>query len=219
VKSSPGGVESELSDTASIAVGPVRFQDIVNHYRKSMQVIKRTPKDKTILKISFRCTQHQNIKMPFARLLKQSLQSSKTIITMFSSSSSTLTTTTNTMNNFFPKHHRFSYSTVPEKQQSNSNSNSDTESSEPVGTELPLAFMKDQPNPVTLPRADYPAYVFDYKVGLPTLGMLEAKEYAGGEELDGGGVGWDTMSMEEKDRYIKLLNRRMIKEQNMERTT
>jgi len=35
----------------------------------------------------------------------------------------------------------------------------------------------------------------------------------------GEGLGGHTMSMEEKDRYIKLLNRRMIKEQNMERTT
>jgi len=47
---------------------------------------------------------------------------------------------------------------------------------------------------------------------------LEKKEWVGGDHADGmSGAGWDDMSMDEKARYLKLLMRRRLKENNLEK--
>ncbi|GMH93587.1 hypothetical protein TL16_g12672 [Triparma laevis f. inornata] len=78
-----------------------------------------------------------------------------------------------------------------------------------TGDEIPVQFMHGEPNPVVLPRSEYPDWLFKITDNA-TYGQLEKKI----EEK-----GFDSLELEEQKRFIKLESRRGIKDGNEDSST
>eukprot|EP00518_Triparma_eleuthera_P001969 CAMPEP_0182459552 /NCGR_PEP_ID=MMETSP1319-20130603/4654_1 /TAXON_ID=172717 /ORGANISM="Bolidomonas pacifica, Strain RCC208" /LENGTH=102 /DNA_ID=CAMNT_0024658495 /DNA_START=157 /DNA_END=465 /DNA_ORIENTATION=+ len=80
-----------------------------------------------------------------------------------------------------------------------------------TGTEIPINYMHGQPHPVVKPKEEYPEWLWKIDKS-PTLGALEKKYNSLPDGFDG-------LSLLEQRRVVQLMNKRDIKDDNLERST
>mmetsp|Transcript_5233 Transcript_5233/g.10447 ORF Transcript_5233/g.10447 Transcript_5233/m.10447 type:complete len:120 (+) Transcript_5233:135-494(+) len=81
-----------------------------------------------------------------------------------------------------------------------------------VGDVIPVGYLKDEKDPVVMKKEEYPSWVWSLPSSTsPTLTSLIRKEAETGEFND--------LELAEQRRYIQLQQRRIIKEQNLEKAS